>query len=67
MQWLEKRAIEYRKNAVDSINRNRHMNTLGGKCSLSQQEIDALLTDFINACGVNQEIDFALYTKDLEK
>lgn len=63
--WIKNRAVSYRKNAIESIQRNRHMNNLGGRCKLNQDEVDALLTDFINYCGVQQGIDYAMYARDL--
>lgn len=57
-------AQAYRLDARASIARNKHMNTLRGHCLLSQDEIDALLVDFINFVGVQCGVDFGLYVKD---
>ena len=67
LKYLEKRAKDYRKNCVDSINRNSHMNETSGKFNLDQNSIDAILTDFINYIGIHQGIDYAMYTEDLRK
>lgn len=32
---------------------------------IEQDVIDALLTDFVNFCGVNQCLDYAMYARDL--
>jgi hypothetical protein len=65
MQSIEDAAKEYRAHAVSSINKNSHMNRLGGDCGLVQDEIDAVLVDFINYCGMRQGLDYGLYAKDL--
>lgn len=57
----------YRKNAVESVNRNSHMNDLDGKFNLSQNETDALLVDFANYVAYNMGIDYGLKTEDLKK
>jgi hypothetical protein len=66
LEYLEKMAREYRKDCVNSINRNQHMNELGGKFDLKQNTIDAILVDFINKIGIHQGVDYAMYAKDLE-
>lgn len=65
--WIKDRAVEYRKVATNSVARNHHMNALGGHCRLTQDEVDALLTDFVNYCGVRQGVDYAMYTEDFAK
>ena len=65
IEWIKNRAVEYRKDAVASINRNSHMNLLNGRCKLTQDEIDALLTDFVNSCGAQQGLDYGMYAIDL--
>lgn len=67
IDFIKDRAVEYRAGASDSLIRNSHMNNLGGECRLTQDEIDALLTDFVNFCGVHQCIDYAMYASDLSK
>lgn len=67
LKFIEKRAKEYRKDCIDSINRNKHMNELRGEFSLDQNSIDAILTDFVNYIGIHQGIDYAMYTEDLRK
>lgn len=63
LQWLEKQAKHYRHIARDSVCRNKHMNKTNGSSTMSQDEIDALLVDFINYCGVQQGLDYGLYTR----
>lgn len=65
IDWIKSRAVEYRGKATASVKRNRHMNDLGGECRLTQSEVDALLTDFVNFCGIHQGIDYAMYASDL--
>lgn len=60
-------AKEYRSKAIESVQRNRHMNQLEDGEVLQQRYIDAVLTDFINFIGVKHGIDLALYTSDLNK
>jgi len=59
-------AKTYRKGAKKSIFRNKHMNNLNGKELVTQKIIDALLVDFINYVGVQQCVDYGLYTSDLQ-
>lgn len=74
LKLLEIEAKGYRKNALASIARNKHMNDLSPEDLESlkkldqpflQRVIDALLVDFINYFAVGQCIDLGLYTKDL--
>lgn len=65
LELLKNHIVDYREKAVDHINRNRHMNALGGMCNLSQEEVDALLIDFLNFVGMKMGVDYAMYTMDL--
>lgn len=67
LDMLVNQAKKHREDTVDSINRDRHMNTLGGTCDLSQEEVDAVLVSFINYVALCQGVDLALYTIDLTK
>lgn len=58
-------AKEYRKQAQDSVERNRHMNQIEEGEQLQQRHIDAVLVDFINYIGLKHGMDYALYTKDI--
>jgi hypothetical protein len=58
-------AKSYRKDAIKSVERNRHMNQIEEGEQLQQRHIDAVLVDFINYIGAKHGIDFALYTKDV--
>jgi hypothetical protein len=55
----------YRKDAIKSVEINRHMNQIEQGEQLQQRHIDAVLVDFINHIGAKHGIDFALYTKDI--
>lgn len=66
LETLTKFAKDYRIKAMSSIERNAHMNCHTG-AEISQDNIDALLVDFINFIGVRNGIDYALYTSDLSK
>ena len=57
------KARKYRLECNESINRNKHMNSLKKKVKVPQAVIDAILVDFIN--NVYFPGDLALYTKDL--
>lgn len=73
LELLEKEAKEYRKTALDSIKRNKHMNNLTvadlkkikREIKYSKRLIDAMLIDFINSVAIGQGIDLGLYTKHL--
>ncbi|MBU6415223.1 hypothetical protein KGQ34_03215 [Patescibacteria group bacterium] len=74
LNFLEKEAKRYRKEALSSIERNKHMNNLSKQDILrlkkdrqmTQKMIDALLVDFINVIGNSQGCDYGLYVKHLE-
>lgn len=65
LDYLEKMAREYRKDASASVHRNNHMNDLDGSEIIDQKVVDALLVDFVNYIGVYQGVDYGLYTYDL--
>jgi hypothetical protein len=65
LEYLERTAKEYRLGCRESLIRNSHMNDLGGECDVDQKLVDAILVDFINKVGVDQWVDYGLYTKDL--
>lgn len=66
LELLTKEAKDYRKECVKSINRNSHMNNCKGQCCISQDDVDAVLVDFINKIGVRRWVDYGLYTRDLQ-
>ena len=74
LQLLTNEAKRYRRTALSSIERNKHMNNVSRRDllelkknpQLTQRMIDALLIDFINTVGAGQCIDYALYTKHLK-
>ncbi len=59
------RAREYSPDAVDSVNRNAHMNETKAECTTPQADVDAILVGFVNYCGQAEGVDYAMYTKDL--
>lgn len=64
LSFLDKMGKEYRLDCEKSINRNNHMNELEKHVELNQDIIDAILVDFINFIGINQNVDYGLYAKD---
>ena len=74
LNLLTSEAIKYRKEALLSIERSRHMNDLSEKDfkklkeeqQQTQRVVDALLVDFINIVGATQCLDYGLYTKHLK-
>lgn len=64
MDLLVKRAREYVPDAGYSLARNRHMNRLGARF-VFQDDIDAVVVDFVNFVAREGGVDLALYTKDL--
>lgn len=60
-------AKEYRLKSVPRINALQHMNDMGGEFHVTQKEIDAILTDFINVIAADDCVNLGLYTKDLQK
>ena len=67
LEYLERTAKEYRLGCRESLIRNSHMNDLGGECDVDQKIVDAILVDFINKVGVDQWVDYGLYTKDFRE
>lgn len=65
LSTLREHAKAYRTQANESIARNRHMNNASGT-PIPQQDIDALLVDFINYIGFCHGVDFGLYTNDIQ-
>lgn len=68
LTMLTDSAVRYRKDCAASLVRNKHMNNCNreyGQHFLTQDLIDAILVDFINKIGVEQGVDYALYTRDL--
>jgi len=62
---LKKSADNYGHNANTSIHINNHMNNITTNKKIDQDIIDAILVDFINYIGMQQGVDYALYTRDL--
>lgn len=66
LEYLERIAKEYRTECRDSLIRNSHMNDLKGECEVDQKVVDAILVDFVNMIGVDQGVDYGLYTRDIK-
>jgi hypothetical protein len=66
LEYLERIAKEYRTGCRDSLIRNSHMNDLKGECEVDQKVVDAILVDFVNMIGVDQGVDYGLYTRDIK-
>jgi len=69
MDYLTERCIGYLPLCRDSIVRNNHMNNIGYESSLqvTDNEIEAILADFINYIGIDQGLDWGLYTHYLHE
>jgi len=66
MKMLEICARDYVDDAVNSINRNNHMNDIGKTYfDVPQFVVDALIVDFINFFGCYQGMDYGMTTDDL--
>jgi hypothetical protein len=63
LQMLENRAADYAPLAVESMKRNAHM--LGDEAPPTHDQVLMVLTDFINAIGMHNGVDYALYASDL--
>jgi hypothetical protein len=62
LELTKDHAVEYRKEAQQSLERNNHMNEIESCELVQQRHIDAVLVDFINYIGFKHGIDYALYT-----
>lgn len=67
LDTMKARATMYRKDAQASLARNAHMNSLAGEVLITQDDIDAVLVDFINFNGMQMGVDYALYVQDLSE
>ena len=68
IQHFEQNVRGYLPNARESIVRNKHMNDVViGDILPEQKMIDALFVDFVNFVAMRQGVDYAMYTRDLEK
>ena len=62
LNYLTEMVVEYVPKCKDSIYRNTHMNELEVEEDVTQTYIDAILVDFVNYVGTNQNLDWGLYT-----
>jgi hypothetical protein len=67
LNFLVSYAKKYVKEGKDSVKKNRHMNELEKDDSVTQQQVEAVVVDFINYIGVKCGIDYALYTSDVQE
>lgn len=67
LDMLKEDAKIYRKDSLQSLARNSHMNEVRRVDLIKQPVIDAVLVDFINFVASKHCVDYSLYTKDLEK
>lgn len=65
LDMLTKHAKNYRNNAGNILERNRHMHYWHTD-PLPIDAIDAILTTFINEVAMGQCVDYALYSNDLK-
>jgi len=66
LEMLTRDAAGYSLIAKESIMRNNHMNDIT-EINIKEDEINALLVDFINYIGMKQGVDYGLYTTDFKK
>lgn len=66
LEALTNYAKGYIKDGKESVLRNRHMNELKQDDNITQVQVEAVVTDFINYIGAKCCIDLALYTSDLK-
>lgn len=66
MKWLEEACKKYRLNATKSIKKNKALNEYSGD-EIKQQDVDAILVDFINFIGYAHGVNYDLNTKDLNE
>ena len=64
MEMLVDIATDYVKTAKTGLKRNGHMNEMDKEelNNLTQNQIDAVVVDFINVVGTFQGMDLGLYT-----
>jgi hypothetical protein len=58
-------AIDYHKQAPESVVKNSHMNKLDHDDDVEKEVSDAVIVDFINYIGTRMGVDYAMYTTDL--
>jgi hypothetical protein len=67
LEMLTLSTTTYRCRCNVSINRNKHQNALEGKCEFAQNEIDAILVDFINYVARAYCVDYSLEVEDIKE
>ena len=67
LELITKYAKDYVDGADGSVKRNQHMNNFDINEYIRQDLIDALIVDYINFIGMEQGVDYGLYTEDLRK
>lgn len=58
-------AAKYRKHAPGLVDLNKHMHDYKGE-ALTQEQVDALLSNFINFVAATWGVDYALYARDFD-
>ena len=66
IKWVADRATEFSKECKESVERNSHLTGLED-LDVTQEQIDAILTGFVNHCGFCQGLDYAMASSDLKK
>ena len=64
LEMLTRHASEFRKD-LDHYSRNSHMHAI--REAPTQDQIDAVLTGFINRLAGSMGVDYGLYASDLAK
>lgn len=66
IKFVKDAAVRYSTKMVDSVENNRHMNELTERLDLTQDQVDAILVDFVNYIAMEQWVDYAMYARDFE-
>lgn len=66
IKWVADRATEFRKDCKESVERNSHLTGVE-ELDVAQEQIDAILTGFVNHCGIRQGLDYAMKSSDFQK
>lgn len=66
MKIVSNAAIRYKASGIkESLRRNKHMHDAVVDSDYRESLADAILVDFINYLGMEQGLDYGMYTKDL--
>jgi len=67
LEIMTESAMKYRLDAQGSIKRNSHLTNVIPLFYIDQEDVDAVLVDFINYIAYTRGVDYELCTKDLSK